>query len=63
MGTSIEDNTKGKFVKEICSFLVNIEFNLQGFMFGGESESLFDFSERTIKARFDSFLYFLSIFQ
>ncbi|CAA6665915.1 unnamed protein product [Spirodela intermedia] len=49
VSSSIDDNAKLKFVKDICLLLENIEFNLQGSVFTGES--LIDFAGRTIKAR------------
>ncbi|KAK1284970.1 hypothetical protein QJS10_CPB20g02079 [Acorus calamus] len=50
VGTNIEKDLKHKMVKEICSLLGNIEFNLQGGIFGGES--LVDFAGRIIKKRY-----------
>ncbi|CAA7402679.1 unnamed protein product [Spirodela intermedia] len=50
VSSSIDDNAKLKFVKDICLLLENIEFNLQGSVFTGES--LIDFAGRTIKARY-----------
>lgn len=49
VSSSIDDNAKLKFVKDICLLLENIEFDLQGSVFTGES--LMDFAGRTIKAR------------
>ncbi|XP_058100289.1 uncharacterized protein LOC131245088 [Magnolia sinica] len=50
IGASIGEPAKQKMVKDICSLLENIEFNLQGGMFGGES--LVEFAGRTIKTRY-----------
>lgn len=52
IGASIEEPAKQKIIKEICSLLGNIEFNLQGGLFRGES--LLEFAGRTIKARYAS---------
>ncbi|MQL75150.1 hypothetical protein Taro_007521, partial [Colocasia esculenta] len=49
--SSIEENLRLKMVKDICLLLENIEFDLQGGMFAGES--LIEFAGRTIKARYE----------
>ncbi|KAJ0989294.1 hypothetical protein J5N97_007650 [Dioscorea zingiberensis] len=50
IGEGIEDNLKQKMVKDICSLLLNIEFDLERDLFQGES--LVHFAERTIKSRY-----------
>ncbi|KAG9448361.1 hypothetical protein H6P81_014489 [Aristolochia fimbriata] len=50
VGASIEEGGRHKFVKEICSLLENIVFNLQGGTFGGES--LVEFAGRILKNRY-----------
>ncbi|XP_078431660.1 LIM domain protein [Wolffia australiana] len=50
VGSSTDNHTKRKFVKDICSLLANIEFDLQGSMFSGES--LIEFAGRTIQSRY-----------
>ncbi|XP_068651279.1 uncharacterized protein [Aristolochia californica] len=50
VGASIEEAGRRKFVKEICSLLENIVFNLQGGIFGGES--LVEFAGRILKKRY-----------
>ncbi|KAL5993579.1 hypothetical protein ACLOJK_014504 [Asimina triloba] len=51
----IMETAKQKMVKDICMLLENIEFNLQGGMFGGES--LIEFAGRTIKSRYSCTLH------
>ncbi|KAH7682396.1 Treslin protein [Dioscorea alata] len=52
VGEGIEDNLKQKMVKDICSLLQNIEFDLEKDLFHGES--LVHFAGRTIKSRWSS---------
>lgn len=47
---SIEEHVKDKIIKEICKLLENIQFNLPGGIFNGES--LIEFAERVIKSRY-----------
>ncbi|KAM0944464.1 putative treslin [Dioscorea sansibarensis] len=50
IGEGIEDNLKQKMVRDICSLLQNIEFDLEKDLFHGES--LVHFAGRTIKSRY-----------
>ncbi|CAL9763090.1 unnamed protein product [Musa acuminata subsp. burmannicoides] len=50
VGPSIEDNTKQKMIKDICSLLQFIDINLEGDSFCGQS--IVEFAERTIKCRY-----------
>lgn len=50
LGSCLDEVTKEKIVKDICSLLANIEFNLNGGVFGGES--LVEFAGRIIKKRY-----------
>lgn len=54
VGEGIEDNLKQKMVKDICSLLQNVEFDLEKDLFHGES--LVHFAGRTIKSRYASAL-------
>ncbi|KAH9310357.1 hypothetical protein KI387_025392 [Taxus chinensis] len=47
---SVEEKAKDKLIKEICKLLENIQFNLPGGIFGGES--LNDFAGRVIASRY-----------
>lgn len=47
---SIEEHVKDRLIKEICKLLENIQFNLPGGIFDGES--LIEFADRVIKSRY-----------
>jgi hypothetical protein len=46
---STEEHVTDKLIKEICKLLENIQFNLPGGIFDGES--LIEFADRVIKSR------------
>lgn len=50
IGAAIEENIRQKMIKEICSLLRSIEFDLQGESMHGES--LLEFAGRTVKSRY-----------
>lgn len=52
VGPSIEDDTKQKMIKDICSLLQFIDINLEGDSFCGQS--IVEFAERTIKCRYST---------
>lgn len=51
LGPGIEEGSKQKMIKEICSLLQFIDINLQGDSF--QSNSILEFAEKTIKIRYD----------
>jgi len=51
LGSSIEEGSKQKMIKEICSLLQFIDINLQGDSF--QSDSILEYAEKTIKSRYD----------
>ncbi|EEE54135.1 uncharacterized protein [Oryza sativa Japonica Group] len=50
LGPGIEEGSKQKMIKEICSLLQFIDINLQGDSF--QSNSILEFAEKTIKIRY-----------
>ncbi|KAJ1281938.1 hypothetical protein BS78_03G011900 [Paspalum vaginatum] len=52
LGSAIEEGSKQKMIKEICSFLQFIDINLQGDSF--QSDSILEYAEKTIKSRYIS---------
>ncbi|XP_006643926.3 uncharacterized protein LOC102720275 [Oryza brachyantha] len=50
LGTGIEEGSKQKMIKEICSLLQFIDINLQGDSF--QSNGILEFAEKTIKIRY-----------
>uniref|UniRef100_A0A0A9GQ65 Treslin STD domain-containing protein n=1 Tax=Arundo donax TaxID=35708 RepID=A0A0A9GQ65_ARUDO len=50
LGPAIEEGSKQKLIKEICSLLQFIDINLQGDSF--QSDSILEFAEKTIKSRY-----------
>ncbi|KAG8053095.1 hypothetical protein GUJ93_ZPchr0001g29583 [Zizania palustris] len=51
LGPDIEEGSKQKLIKEVCSLLQFIDINLQGDSF--QSNSIVVFAEKTIKIRYD----------
>ena len=51
LGFAIEEGSKQKMIKEICSLLQFIDINLQGDSF--QSDSILEYAEKTIKSRYD----------
>lgn len=51
LGSAIEESSKQKMIKEICSLLQFIDINLQGDSF--QSDSILEYAEKTIKSRYD----------
>ncbi|KAG2586091.1 uncharacterized protein LOC120674093 [Panicum virgatum] len=52
LGSAIEEGSKQKMIKEICSLLQFIDINLQGDSF--QSDSILEYAEKTIKSRYIS---------
>ncbi|TKW12119.1 hypothetical protein SEVIR_5G015900v4 [Setaria viridis] len=52
LGSAIEESSKQKMIKEICSLLQFIDINLQGDSF--QSDSILEYAEKTIKSRYIS---------
>ncbi|RLM92126.1 hypothetical protein C2845_PM08G01090 [Panicum miliaceum] len=50
LGSAIEEGSKQKMIKEICSLLQFIDINLQGDSF--QSDSILEYAEKTIKSRY-----------
>ncbi|OEL21702.1 hypothetical protein BAE44_0017276 [Dichanthelium oligosanthes] len=50
LGSVIEEGSKQKTIKEICSLLQFIDINLQGDSF--QSDSILEYAEKTIKSRY-----------
>ncbi|CAO2194237.1 unnamed protein product [Urochloa humidicola] len=50
LGSAIEEGSKQKMIKEICSLLQFIDINLQGDSF--QSDSILEYTEKTIKSRY-----------
>ncbi|GJN38151.1 hypothetical protein PR202_gb27167 [Eleusine coracana subsp. coracana] len=50
LGPAIEESSKQKIIKEICSLLQFIDINLQGDSF--QSDSILEYTEKTIKSRY-----------
>ncbi|GJN06482.1 hypothetical protein PR202_ga24211 [Eleusine coracana subsp. coracana] len=50
LGSAIEESSKQKIIKEICSLLQFIDINLQGDSF--QSDSILEYAEKTIKSRY-----------
>jgi hypothetical protein len=58
LGPAIEEGSKQKIIKEICSLLQFIDMNLQGDSF--QSDSILEFAEKTIKSRYDLTICYIS---
>ncbi|WVZ72871.1 hypothetical protein U9M48_021264 [Paspalum notatum var. saurae] len=52
LGSDVEEGSKQKMIKEICSFLQFIDINLQGDSF--QSDGILEYAEKTIKSRYIS---------
>ncbi|KXG31533.1 uncharacterized protein LOC8079485 [Sorghum bicolor] len=50
LGSAIEEGSKQKMIKDICSFLQFIDINLQGDSF--QSDGILEYAEKTIKSRY-----------
>lgn len=51
LGSAIEEGSKQKMIKDICSFLQFIDINLQGDSF--QSDGILEYAEKTIKSRYE----------